>query len=143
MLEDLGTATQRLAETLGAHRQDHEFLDVEIVVGVRAAVDDVHHRHRHGHRTGTAKIPIQRQPRLLSCGLGHGHRHGQDGVGAQARLVIGAVELDQALVDECLFLGIKADDRFGNFGVDVFYGLHHALAEIATAVVVPQFDCFP
>ena len=29
-----------------ADRHDHEFLDVDRIVGVRAAVDDVHHRHR-------------------------------------------------------------------------------------------------
>ena len=42
-MEDLGAVAQRLAEARRADRQDHELLDVEAVVGVRAAVDDVHH----------------------------------------------------------------------------------------------------
>jgi hypothetical protein len=29
-----------------ADRHDHEFLDVDRIVGMGAAVDDVHHRHR-------------------------------------------------------------------------------------------------
>ena len=41
------SAPMRMASATGgrAHRHDHEFLDVDGVVGMRAAVDDVHHRH--------------------------------------------------------------------------------------------------
>ena len=46
-VEDLGAVAHRLAEARRADRDDHQLLQVEVVVGVRAAVDDVHHRHRH------------------------------------------------------------------------------------------------
>jgi hypothetical protein len=46
MVEDLGTHPQALAEALGTHRHDHEFLDVHVVWGVRAAIQDVHHGNR-------------------------------------------------------------------------------------------------
>ena len=46
-VEDLRAVAQRLRRSRRADRQDHEFLDVDAVVRVRAAVDDVHHRHRH------------------------------------------------------------------------------------------------
>ena len=139
-VEDLGAAAQRLAEALRTDRHDHEFLDVQAVVGVRAAVDDVHHRHRHLHRAHAAEVAVERQAGLLGRRLGHRHRDGQHGVGAEARLVVAAVELDQGLVDEGLLLGIEADDGFGDLGVDVLDGLQHALAEVAAGVAVAQFD---
>ena len=43
----------------GAHRHDHEFLNVDRVVGMFAAVDDVHHRHRQHPGRGAADIAVQ------------------------------------------------------------------------------------
>jgi len=67
---------------------------------------------------------------------------GQDGVGAEARFIVGAVEVDHGLIDEGLLLGIEADDRFRNLGVDVFDRLHHTLAEEAAGIAIAQFDRF-
>ncbi len=61
-MEDLGAATQRLAVARQARRHDHEFLDVEAVVGVCAAVDDVHHRHRQHDGVVAAEMAEQRKP---------------------------------------------------------------------------------
>ena len=48
-VEDLGAGAKRLGERRGADRHHHELLEVDAAVGVRAAVEDVHHRHRqHG-----------------------------------------------------------------------------------------------
>ena len=142
-MENLGAAAQGFAETAGAHRQDHEFLDIEVVVGMRAAIDHIHHRHRHLHRAGTTKIAIKRQAGLLGSGLGHRHRHGKHGVGAQARLVLGAVQINQSHVDETLLFGVKADDGFRYFRIDVLDRLHHSLAQVAGGVAIAQFDGFP
>ena len=35
-----------IAEALRAYRHHHELLKVDVVIGVRSAVEDVHHRHR-------------------------------------------------------------------------------------------------
>src|SRR5690606_12223254 len=45
-VENFRAATDCLGSGRGTHRLDHEFLDIDVVVGVLAAVDDVHHRHR-------------------------------------------------------------------------------------------------
>ena len=45
-VEDFGAATQSFAERFCSDRHDHEFLDVQAVVGMFAAVDNVHHRNR-------------------------------------------------------------------------------------------------
>jgi hypothetical protein len=59
-VEDLRTVAQRLGERWRADRQDHELLDVDTVIGMRATVDDVHHRHWQRLRSGAAEIPVQR-----------------------------------------------------------------------------------
>ena len=58
-VEHLRAVAQGLAEPRRTHREDHELLDVQAVVGVRAAVDDVHHRHRH-HRLAPPPISCAR-----------------------------------------------------------------------------------
>ena len=141
-VEHLGAAAQGFAESGSADRHDHEFLDVQAVVGVLAAVDDVHHRHRHLHRAHAAEVAVERQAGFLGSRLGDGHRDGQDGVGAEARLVVGTVEIDHGLIDERLLLGVEADDGFGNLGIDVLDRLQHALAEKAAGIAVAQFDGF-
>ncbi|AAQ61119.1 probable phosphopyruvate hydratase [Chromobacterium violaceum ATCC 12472] len=143
VVEDLGAHAQRFAEGLRAHRDDHEFLDVQGIVGVLAAVDHVHHRHRQGHRASAAQVAVQRQAGVFGGGAGHGHGDRQHGVGAQAGLGLGAVEFDQGLVDEGLVGGVQADDGFANLGIDVVNGLQHALAQVAALVAVAQFQRFP
>ena len=85
---------QRLGERRGADRHDHELLEVDVVVRVRAAVEDVHHRHRaararrcrrrSGRAAGRARRPRPSPP----------PGHAEDGVGAERALVVGAVEVD-------------------------------------------------
>ena len=41
-------------------RHDHEFLDVDRVVGMLAAVDDVHHRNRQDAGRGAADVAEER-----------------------------------------------------------------------------------
>jgi hypothetical protein len=141
-VEHFRAATQGFAERRLADRHDHEFLDVQAVVRVRAAVDDVHHRHRQLHRARAAEVAVQRQAGFFGRCLRDGHRHGQHRVGAEARLVVGAVQLDQRLVEEGLFRRVEAHDGFGDFGVDVLDGLQHALAQVAAGFAVTQFDGF-
>ena len=68
-VEDFGATAQRFAEGRQTDRHDHEFLDVQAVVGVLATVDDVHHRHRHLHRARTAEVAIKRQTGFLGGAL--------------------------------------------------------------------------
>jgi hypothetical protein len=49
-VENLRATTQGLGESRSPNRHDHEFLKIDRVVGVDAAVDDVHHRHGQGPR---------------------------------------------------------------------------------------------
>ncbi len=93
---DLGARAQRLAEGRRADRRDHELLDVDVGVGVRAAVEDVHHRHRQQVGVGAADVAEQRQVGGLGGGPGDGERDAEDRVGAELGLVGGAVELESS-----------------------------------------------
>jgi len=45
-MENFRAIAQGFASVRAPTGEDHELLDIETVVGVRSAVDDVHHRHR-------------------------------------------------------------------------------------------------
>jgi hypothetical protein len=139
-VEHLGAIAHRLAEARGAHGDDHELLQVQVVVGVRTAVDDVHHRHRQLVAVHAAEIAVQGQAGFFRGGARDGHRDRQHGVCAQAALVFGAIEVDQGLVQKGLFGGVQAQHGFGDFGVDVLDGLEHAFAQVAGFVTVAQLD---
>ncbi len=60
-VEDLGSHAQAVPERARADRDDHELLEVDLVVGVRAAVEHVHHRHRQHVGRLAAEVAPQRQ----------------------------------------------------------------------------------
>ncbi len=139
-VEDLRAAAQRFSEALGADRHDHEFLEIDRIVGMHTAIDDVHHRHRQHARRGAADIAIQRHVVGFRRRLGDRQRHAEDGVGAEPGLVRGAVEIDHDLIDLHLLFGIHAAERVEQLAIDGFHRLLHALAEIARLVTVAQLD---
>ena len=141
-VEDLGAPADGFTEGGRTDRDDHQLLQVEVVVGVGAAVDDVHHRHRQLHAAHAAEVAVQGQTGLFGRGARDGHRHRQHRVRTQARLVVGAVEVDQGLVQEGLFGGVQAQHGFRDLGVDVLDGVQHALAQVAALVAVAQLDGF-
>ena len=83
----LGAPAQRLGERRGPDRDDHELLDVDVVVGVHAAVEHVHHRNRQHVGADPADVAVQGQADLVGRGVGHRERDAEDGVGAEAGLV--------------------------------------------------------
>lgn len=88
----LDTPAQGLREGLRAVGHQEELLDVDVGVGVRATVDDVHERDRQRVRVRAAEVAEQRQVDRVGRGAGHGERGAEDGVRAEAGLVLGAVE---------------------------------------------------
>ena len=139
-VKDFRAGAHRFRKRGDAERHDHEFLKIDRVVGMHAAIDDVHHRHRQEPRRRAADIAIERQ--LVGRGrrLGDGERHAEDGVGAEPAFVRRAVERDHGLVDLDLRLGIHAAERLENLAVDRLDRVAHALAEIAFLVAVAQLD---
>ena len=111
---------RRHSVKLGApQRHDHELLEVDRVVGVGAAVEDVHHRHGQHVRRVAAEVAPQRQPLLGRGGVRGRQRDAEDRVGAQPRLVGRAVEVDQRAIEALLVGRVAAGDRLGDLAVDV------------------------
>ncbi len=52
-------------------RQNHELLKVDGVVGVLAAIDDVHQRHGQNAGIGAAEVAVQWQLNRIGGGMGH------------------------------------------------------------------------
>ena len=143
MVEDLGSASQGFTEALETDRHHHEFLDVDRVVGVFAAVDDVHHRCRQPIGAGAAEIPEQRLVAAAGRGVGCGQRAGQHRVGTEVRLVLGAVQLEHPAIDFGLVGHVEIDEHVDDAVVDVVDGLADTLPEIAIlGVGVSEFVCF-
>ncbi len=138
--EALGAHLEGLGEALGAPGLDHELLEVDVVVGVLAAVENVHHGDGEDVGAGPAEIAEEGQSGVGGRGLCGSERDGEHGVGAQASLVGGAIELDHDLVDLLLIRGIEADDGIGDLAVDVFDGLENALAAVTAFVAIAEFD---
>ena len=88
------------------------------------------------------EVPVQRQPRLAAAACATASDTRQHGVGAQPPLVLGAVELDHARVQEGLLARIEAHERRGEHGVHVLDRLEHALAAVAADIPVAQLDGF-
>src|SRR5439155_25252375 len=65
-VKNLRANAQALAKTFGAHRNNHEFLKVDIVIGMRAAVDDVHHRDGQAASVGANEIFVERNLEISS-----------------------------------------------------------------------------
>lgn len=75
-------------------------------------------------------------------GAGRGERHAEHGVGAEAGLVVRAVQIQHGVVHLHLAQRVEAHDRFRDLGVHVFNGLADALAFITSLVSVAQFQRF-
>ena len=139
-MEHLAAVTHCLAQRIGAGRHDHEFLQIDAVVRVRATVDDIHLWHRQAPGGGAAEVPVERLPGRVRRCLRTGERNAEDGVGAEIRLVGGAVEFDHAAVDLRLLAGIHAEHRGADAVLDVEHGLLDALAVETLRVAVTQFQ---
>ncbi|MNI16248.1 hypothetical protein D3C73_695750 [compost metagenome] len=144
MVENLGAHAQTFRERLGANRLNHEFLDVDVVIGVLAAVDDVHHRNRHRVDTRGAvqvgDVSVQRQVLVLCCCLGRGQGNGEDRVGAQGTFVFSTVELDHCQIERFLVAWVHAFQQVADRTVDVGYGLQNALAQVTALVAIAQLE---
>ena len=144
MMEHFDAPAERFVKTGRAERHDHEFLHVHGVVGVRAAIQDVHHRHGKRVRGGVARIFceifVERLARRRCRRARGGHRDGENGVGAKFRFVRRAVGFDHAAIERALVGGIHAGDRFRDVTIDVSHGFQHALAEVMRFVTVAELD---
>ena len=139
-VEHLGPSPQRLGERRQPQRHQHELLEVDVAVGVGAAVDDVEQRHRQGCAGALTEVGVQLLPGGGRGGLGRRERDAKDGVGAEPALVGCPVKLDEMGIESLLGSRVHTPDRRRNLPVDVGHGTEHALAAVTLGVAVAQLD---
>ncbi len=126
---------------LRADGHDHEFLEVDLVVGVLAAVDDVGHRHGQDPGVGAAEVAVERQAVRGGGGLGGGQARRR---GWRWRRASPCSAVPSAAIiarsRPTWSAGVAADDDLGQRAVDVGDGLGDALAEVARLVAVAELD---
>ena len=122
-MKDFDSPAQGFGERAGSHRHDHELLEIHIVVGMGAAVEDVHHGRGQNVGTRAAKVTIERQLKGFGSGPGSRHGDGENSVRAQASLIVGTVQLDHLLVEGALVSGIKIRKCTTDFTIHVLNGL--------------------
>ena len=118
---------------------DHELLEVDGVVGVRAAVEDVHHRHRQHVRGLAAEVAPQRQPASAAAAFAAASDTPRIALAPRRPLLGVPSSVDHRAVDRRLVARRRARDRRGELAVDVGHRLGHALAAAALAAVA-QLD---
>ena len=139
-VEDLHSPAQPFAETAGTHGHHHEFLEVDLVVGMRAPVEDIHHGNGKHFGIGAADITVKGQRRFFGGGLGHGHTYGQDGIGAQFALVGRAVQLYHHFIDARLVGHIITQQGGCDIVVYMCNGFEYAPAQVFFLVAVAELN---
>lgn len=139
---DFRAHAKRFSEIRSADRHDHAFLNIDIVVRMRTAVHDVHHRDRQIVGIDTAEILVQRKTGGLCCCMSGSEGDTEDGIRAKAALVFCAVEVDQDVVKSSLVAGVPAEDCVSDFAIDVIHCLEHAFAVVTVLIAVTKFGGF-
>ena len=137
---DLGAHAQRLGERRRAARDDHELLEVDVVVGVHAAVEHVHHRHRQHVRRRAAEVAVQRQPLARRPAAWAAASETPRIALAPSRDLLGVPSSAISASSSAALVGrVEAAQRLGDLAVHVRDGLRDALAAVALAAVA-QLD---
>ena len=92
-----------------------------------------------GARGRPAEVLVERHVRRGRGRLGERHRDAEQGIGAEAPLVLGAIEIDHRLVDRAL-IGVVAGERLRDFAVHMADRFRDALAEIPLLVPVAELE---
>ena len=139
-MEDFDAPAQRFGERRRAYGHHHEFLEIDVVIGVRATVEDVHHRNRQHAGVHSAQVTVERHLVQIRDRTRSRHRNRKNGVRAQTALVLCAIQFDHFLIERALIFGIFLNEGVRQLAVDVLDRLGNAFAQIARLVAVAQLN---
>ena len=98
-MEALRSPAHGLGQRRRPDRHEHELLQLQLVVGVDAAVQHVHQRHGQDVRVRAAQVPVQRLSGALGRGSRDRQRDAEHRVGPERALRGRAVEVEHRAVD--------------------------------------------
>ena len=138
---DVPADDHRLAERFGAHGEDADLLEVQVVGREPSAVDVVEKRHGK-HVRVHVEVAVQRKVAAVGARPGDGHRDADDRVSADPFLVGRPVEPDHREVDVLLIPDVHPDERGGDHLMDVPDRLLDAETAEGLRVLVPDLPGF-
>ena len=141
-VEDFGAPAEAFTEAFGTSGHDHEFLNVNGIGRVGAAVENVHHGDGQTVGIGTAEEAVQGDAEAVGGSAGGSDGDREDGVGAEVGFVLGAVGGEHGGIHRVGVGGIHALQGIIDFGVDVFDCLGDTLAAETGLVAVAEFERF-
>ena len=120
--------SHRAGKIVRAGRDEHEFLNIDIVIRVPPAVEHVHHRTGHFARHCAAEPAVNRHSRGVCRRRSDCNGRGEHRVCAEARFVLRSVQRDHRRVDRALIRRIHAGQRIRNLDVDRANGVQNILS---------------
>src|ERR1700719_1112458 len=114
-VEDFRAVTQTFGKRRGTAWHDHKFLKINRRIGMRASIQDVHHRHRQDYRRISAEITKEGNVLSRSSSMGDRQRNAEQRVGTQIFFVRRAVYLNHAIVDLRLITRVPPRQDGSNF----------------------------
>ncbi len=141
-MEGLSTIAKGFFKARSAHGDNHEFLQVEVVIGMCATVDDVHHRNGKLHCTHTTKIAIKGKTHFFSSCAGNCHGDCQNSISTKAALIFCAIKSNHLAIDQGLIGCFHAANQVSDFAIDVFNSLQDALTTVALRILITEFNSF-
>ena len=107
-MERFRAHAQSFGKFVRPYRHNHEFLRIDRVVGMRAAVNHVHHGDRENTGSHTAQVAVERRHLRFSRSARGSHRNREDRIRAEFALVRGSVEREHCRIDSGLVCRIHA-----------------------------------
>ncbi len=145
-MEHFRTHTYRFFQGFRANWLNHEFLNINVVVCVLTAVDDVHHRNWHRVFAWSAvqfsDVFEQWLTFRSSCCFGVRQGNSQDCVRTEVRFVFSTVQIDHDFIDASLVFGVFAKDCLCNWTVNRANSFGYAFAQETGFVAIAQFQRF-
>jgi hypothetical protein len=136
----LRTKTQRLGKVGSSQWNNHEFLEINAVRSMLAAIEHIHHRHRQNAGIFPAKVPVQRLPGFRRRRSRHSHGNTQYRVGTETAVVISAIQCPKRPIQPRLIMCVEACNRGRDLDIDIFGRRQNTLAAITTRIAVTPFD---
>ena len=140
---DLDTGAQRIRVVLETDGSNHELLNINVGVCVRATVEDVHHGNGKHVGVGATQILVEGKVCGLCGSLSNGQRNAQNCVSAQLTLVIGGVQSNHGLIDGALIGGVDTDNFFRNLFNNRLDSPQNTLAQVYGLVAIAALNRFP
>src|SRR5690554_2433706 len=137
-MKNLSTHAQSLTETTRTNGTNHKFLKSNGCIGVRTAIDDVHHRNGQRFGIGSTNVSVQRHTGIFCSSFSHSQRNTEHGVGTQFTLGFGTVHLKHLMVNTYLIQSIETDQRRRYHVVYILNCLKHTLTQVSFFIPITQ-----